>query len=171
MSETLYELNAEFQQIASLVEDSETDEQVFQDTLDSMDWNNRFQEKMDSYVMVIRNTEVSIGSDDGQIAAIQKILDDLKASKKAKENKIKRMKESMLKAMNDTGNTKFTSERFKFWTQKTTPTLVIDDEANIPLQYYTVPEPQVDNKLIREALKNCSLPFAHLEEKETVRFK
>lgn len=171
MAETLYDLDTEFQQIASLVEDSEADEQVFQDTLDAMDWSNRFNEKMDSYVKVIRNTEVSIGSDDGQIQAIEKILDDLKAGKKAKENKIKRMKESMLKAMVDTGNTKFSSDNFKFWTQRTTPTLVIDDEASIPLDYYTVPEPQIDKKLIREALKDGSLPFAHLEEKETVRFK
>lgn len=172
MSETLYQIEEEWQQIASLVEDSEVDEQVFKDTLDAMDWNTRFKEKMDCYVMILRNTEVSIGSDEGQIKAIENILETLKSSKKAKENKMKYMKENMLRAMVSTGNTKFESEKFKYWTQKVTPALVIDKEEDIPLAYYTTPEPVVDKKAIREALKDGKkLGFAHLEEQQTVRFK
>lgn len=171
METTLYQLTETFKQIQSMVEDDGADEQVLTDTLDSIDWNEDFEEKCDSYVMVIRNTEVSIGADDGQIEAIEKILNDLKKSKAAKENKVKRMKESLCNAMVTTGKEKFKTEHFSLWTQKTSE-VVITDEAGVSMEYFTVPEPKISRTKIKDALKNGEkLPFARLEEKETLRFR
>lgn len=172
MDATLYELTETFKQIQSMVEDDGADEQVLTDTLDSIDWNEDFEEKCDSYVMVIRNTEVSIGADDGQIEAIEKILNDLKKSKAAKENKVRRMKESLCDAMVKVGRTKFRSSRFSFWTQKTTPTVVIQEEATVPMEYLILQEPKVDKKKIADDLKKGEkLDFARLESHDIVRFR
>lgn len=168
---SLYELTETFKQIQAMLEDDNEDEQALKDTLESIDWNTDFEEKCDGYVMVIRNTEVAIGADDGQIAAIEKILEEVKKSKQAKENKIKRMKESLCKAMIAVDRTKFKSSRFSFWTQKTSE-VVITDEANIPFEFMTVPKPTVSKTKIKDALKNGEqLSFAHIEEHETARFK
>ena len=171
MSATLYELTEQFKQIQSMVEEDGSDEQVFLDTLDSIDWEHDFEEKADSYVMTIRNVEVSIGADEGQIEAIEKILKDLKDSKTRKENMVKRMKESLCNAMVATDHTKFKSKRFSFWTQETS-SVVIDDPANIPMDFYRVREPEVNKEAIKKALNNGeTFEFAHLEKKSGVRFK
>jgi len=171
MEQSLYELTETFKQIQAMLED-DTDEQVLKDTLDSIDWDKDFEDKCDNYVMVIRNTEMSIASDNGQIEYLDKLLKSVKASKQAKENKIRRMKENMYDAMNKVGKTKFKSQRFSFWTQKNTPSLVIDNPANIPLEYFKIPEPEIDREAIKKALKDgAELGFAHLETTEGVRFK
>ena len=169
-SKSLYQLTEEFVQIQSMME-SEND-QAFIDTLDSIDWEKNFEEKCDGYVMVIRNTEVSIGADKGQIEVIEKILDELKSGVKTKENHIKRMKESLYGAMIKVGKTKFDSQRFKYWTQKTTPAMVLNEGKTVPLDYMTNPAPEIDKAKITKDLKaGVKLDFAHLEQREIVRFK
>lgn len=169
--QTLYELTETFKQIQAMLED-DTDEQVLKDTLDSIDWDKDFEDKCDSYVMVIRNTEMAIAADKGQKEYLKKLLDTLNDSITAKENKIKRMKESMYDAMNAVGKTKFKSQRFSFWTQKNTPSLVIDKPENVPLEYFKTPEPEIDKEAIKKALKDGeTFNFAHLETTEGVRFK
>lgn len=171
MEASLYELTETFKQIQAMVEDDGADEQVLADTLESIDWNEDFEEKCDSYVMVIRNTEVAIGADEGQIKAIEKILQELKDSKASKENKVKRMKESLCSAMIATNRTKFKSQRFSFWTQATS-SVVIDDPANVPVEFFRVKEPEINKDAIKKALSNGEkLTFAHLEKKDGVRFK
>lgn len=166
---SLYELTGIFLQLQAMAEDG--DEQAFNDTLESLNWNEDFENKCDATVMVIRNLEVSIGSDEGQIEAINNILDEVKKAKAEKEAKIKRLKANMAKAMIAVDKPKFTTSKFKFWTQKTSE-VVIDNEANVPLDYMTTPKPQISKTLIKEALnKGEKLSFAHIEEKDTVRFK
>ena len=168
---SLYELTETFKQIQAMAEDDEADEQAFLDTLDAIDWTTDFESKCDSYVMTIRNLELAIGADDGQIAAIEKILENVKKSKQAKENRIKNMKERLCNAMIAVDKTKFKSSRFSYWTQKTSE-VVVTDETLVPLTMKTIPEPKISKKLIKDALKNGEkLSFAHLEEHETVRFK
>lgn len=171
MGATLYELTETFKQIQTMAEE-DGDEQAFIDTLDSIDWTKDFEDKCDSYVMTIRNIEVSAGADEGQIQAIEKILADLKASKTAKENKVKRMKESLCDAMAKVGRTKFKTSRFSYWTQKTTPTVVIQEEATVPMEYLILQEPKVDKKKIADDLKKGEkLDFARLESHDIVRFR
>ena len=171
MGATLYELTDTYRQIQAMVEDDNADEQVFIDTLDSIDWEKDFEEKADGYVMTIRNVEVAIGADEGQIAAIEKVLKDLKDSKTRKENMVKRMKESLCNAMIATNHEKFKSTRFSFWTQPST-SVVIDDEANIPMEFYRVKEPEINKDAIGKALRSGEkFEFAHLESKQGVRFR
>ena len=169
---SLYELTETYRQIQMMVEDEQADEQVLNDTLDSIDWTTDFEEKCDNYVMVIRNTEVSIGADEGQIKVIEKYLEDLKNGVKVKKNRVSRMRENLCSAMIKVGKPKFESQRFKYWTQKNPASVVIDNPENIPMEFYRVPEPEINKAAIKEALqKGEKLDFAHLEQKEGVRFK
>ena len=168
---SLYQLTETYKQIQAMVEE-DGDEAAFEDTLDSINWNEDFENKCDGYAMVIRNVELSIAADKGQIEYLDKLLKAVKDSKTAKENKIKRMKESMYEAMNKVGKTKFKSQRFSYWTQKNTPSLVIDNPENVPLEYFKTPAPEIDKEAIKKALKDGeTFSFAHLETTEGVRFK
>ena len=168
---TLYDLTETFKQIQAMAEEDGADEQAFLDTLDSINWQEDFEEKCDGCVMTIRNLEIAVGADKGRIEAMEKILESVKASKKTKENRIKNMKERLCNAMIAVDKQKFKSSRFSYWTQ-TTSEVVIDKEDEVSLEYMTTPKPEKSKTLIKEALKNGEkLPFAHIEEHETVRFR
>ena len=166
----LYELTQDYQNLMAMADDPEIDEEIFKDTLEGID--GAIEIKADGYAAVIRNLEVVIGGLEGQAKVIQEELDRVKEHKKSLANRIAYMKESLCSAMIACDKTKFDTSRFKFWVQKSTPSLVIDKPEDIPMEYYKVPEPQVDNAAIKEALKNGEeLKFAHLEQKDGVRFK
>lgn len=165
----LYELTGFYKELQAMIEDDGVDEQTFIDTLEASGWTDDFNAKADAYIAVIRNIEIAIAGDEGQIARIGEIQKQLKDSKTAKENKVKRLKENLCGAMIATDNRKFKTDNHSFWTQKS-QSLVVD--GVVPVDYLTVPEPEPDNKKIKDALKNGEkLDFAHLDEKETLRFK
>ena len=84
---------------------------------------------------------------------------------------VKKMKESLCNAMIATKHEKFKSKRFSFWTQASS-SVVIDDPTSIPMEFYRVKEPEVNKDAIGKALRNGEkFEFAHLEKKESVRFK
>lgn len=170
MEVTLYELTQDFQNLMAMADDPEVDEQVFKDTLEGLE--GVIEAKADGYASVIRNLEVNVGALDGTIEAINKELDRVKAHKASLENRIQYMKESLCTAMIACDKKKFKTEKFSFWVQKNTPSVVIDKPADIPFEFYRVKEPEVDKTAIKKALSDGQkLEFAHLETTEGVRFR
>lgn len=168
---SLFDLAEEYQQLQSMIED-ETDLQVFADTLEAIDWEKDFNDKADAYAAIILNMKVTIGSLDGQIKAVDKILDGLKSAKKTKEAKVDYLKQNLCNAMIRTERPKFKTDTHSFWTQDS-KSLKIDevDAETLPLAYqkHVV---EVDKDAIREALEDGkSLPFARFEEKTSMRFR
>lgn len=171
MSDTLYEIQMQFADIEAVFAEHE-DEQAFLDTLESIDWEDRFYDKMDACVMKIRQKEMAVEAKKAQRDYLKKLCEEKSADIKADENQIRKIKEKMMAAMDVTHHQKFETSNFKYWSQRTTPTLVIDKKEDVPLDFYTKPEPEIDNKAIRKALEDGEkLGFAHLEEKSVVRFK
>lgn len=171
---SLYQLTETYQRLESMAQDDGVSEELFNQMLDDMDWKTDFEEKCDSYVEIIRNLEVAAGADRGQIESIEKILETIKESLTSKENKIKRMKENLCKGMIATHNEKFRTKKYSFWTQKTTPAVVID--GVVPMEYLIAQEPKVDKKKLADDLKKAEkdgkkIDFAHLESHEIARFK
>ena len=168
---SLFTLAEEYQQLQAMIED-ETDLQAFADTLEAMNWEQDFEDKADAYAAIIQNMKVVIGSLDGQIKAVNEILDDLKKAKKAKEAKVDRLKQNLCDAMIRTEKQKFKTGLHSYWTQDS-KSLKIDevDAETLPLMYqkHTV---EVDKDAVREALDSGkNVGFARYEEKTTLRFR
>lgn len=166
----LYELTQDYQMLMAMADDPETDEQIFKDTLEGLE--GEIEIKADGYASVIRNLEITVGSLEGTIQAIQKELERVKEHKASLENRIQYMKDSLCNAMIACNKQKFKTTKFSFWTQKSTPAVVVDKPEEIPLEFYRVPEPEVDKAKIKKALTSGEqLGFAHLEQKDGIRFR
>jgi hypothetical protein len=56
--------------------------------------------------------------------------------------------------------------------QKSTPAVVIDNEAEVSFEYFDTPEPKISKAKIKDALsKGEKLEWAHLESHDIVRIK
>ena len=160
---TLYQLTDNFKQVLEMAQDPSIDPQAIADTLEGI--GGEIEDKADGYAKVIKELE----ADSEKLAAEITRLTD---RKKALLNNIKKMKESLTAAMQATGKTKFKTDLFSFNVQKNPPTLVIDDEGNIPAVYYIQQEPELDTTAIKDLLKSgIKLSFAHLEQGEGVRIR
>lgn len=157
---TLYELTGQFRELLELVEQGEVDPEMLADTLEGLE--GEIEIKADGYAKVIKELE-------GKTAMLKGEIERLSNRKSAIENNIKTMKESLEIAMRATGKTKLKTDLFSFSIQKNPARLVITGE--VPEQFLIPQEPKVDNKAIKELLKQQELPFAHLEQSESIRIR
>jgi chaperonin cofactor prefoldin len=159
---TLYELTGQYRELLELAESEELDKQLIADTLEGLD--GEFEIKADGYAKVIRELE-------GKADLLKNEIERLSKRKSAIENNIKSMKEALQNAMFITGKTKFKTDLFNFNIQKNPPRLVIDKPEEVPEEYLIPQEPKIDTSAIKEALKRQELPFAHLEQSESLRIR
>lgn len=99
---TLYELTGIYQQIY----DMDMDDETKQDTLESIDWNEDFENKVEGYVKVIKNLDADIEARKNEIDRLKKLND----ADKAKKN---RMKTTLEESMELTGNDRVDTTLFK----------------------------------------------------------
>ena len=159
---TLYELTGQFRELLELIEQGEIDADLLADTLEGLE--GEIEIKADGYAKVIRELE-------GQASMLKGEIDRLSDRKSSIENNIKAMKESLEMAMRATGKVKFKTDLFSFNIQKNPPRLVIDKPEEVPEEYLIPQEPKIDTSAIKEALKQQELPFAHLEQSESLRIR
>lgn len=157
---TLYELTGQFRELLELIEQGEIDADLLADTLEGLE--GEIEIKADGYAKVIRELE-------GQASMLKGEIDRLSDRKSSIENNIKAMKESLEMAMRSTGKVKFKTDLFSFNIQKNPARLVIT--GDVPSDYLIPQEPKVDNKTIKDLLKEKELPFAHLEQSESLRIR
>jgi len=159
---TLYELTGQYRELLELAESEELDKQLIADTLEGLD--GEFEIKADGYAKVIRELE-------GKADLLKNEIERLSKRKTAIENNIKAMKEALQNAMYITGKVKFKTNLFNFSIQKNPPKLVIDKPEEIPEEFLIPQPPKVDNAKLKEILKEKELPFAHLEQSESLRIR
>jgi chaperonin cofactor prefoldin len=157
---TLYELTGQYRELLELAESEELDKQLIADTLEGLD--GEIEIKADGYAKVIRELE-------GKTAVLKDEIDRLSKRKSVIENNIKNLKQALETAMSATGKTKFKTELFSFNIQKNPARLVITGE--VPEEYLIPQEPKIDTKAIKEILKQQELPFARLEQSESLRIR
>ena len=159
---TLYELTGQFRELLELVEQGEVDPEMLADTLEGLE--GEIEIKADGYAKVIRELE-------GKTAVLKDEIDRLSKRKSVIENNIKNLKQALETAMRATGKTKFKTDLFSFNIQKNPPKLVIDKPEEIPEEYLIPQEPKINSKAIKDMLKEKELPFAHLEQSESLRIR
>ena len=90
---SLFDLSTDYQQLYDLIAEQK-DEQILKDTLASI--NDAIEDKADGYVAVIKTLE-------GDNKAIDEEIKRLRQRKTSNQNGVKRLKESLQEAMEQTG--------------------------------------------------------------------
>jgi hypothetical protein len=137
---TLYELTGQFLDIYNM----ELDEETKLDTLDSIDWKTDYENKVENYVKVIKNTEADIEARKNEIKRLTEL-------NRADERKNERLKEVLKESMDLTGHDRVDTKLFKVSFRKSQAVEV--DELVLP-ESYKVATWKPDKKRLKEDLKN-----------------
>lgn len=137
---TLYELTGQYLDIYNL----ELDEETKLDTLDSIDWNSDYENKVENYIKVIKNTEADMEARKNEIKRLTEL-------NRADERKNERLKESLKDSMALTGHERVDTPLFKVSFRKSQAVEV--DETVLP-ESYKVATWKPDKKRLKEDLKN-----------------
>lgn len=157
---TLYELTGTFKRI----NDTEgLDEETKADTLESIDWTEQFEEKVENTAKVIKNKEASK-------KLIKEEIDRLTARYKSLDNDVVWLKRSIQEAFEITGHEKVKGLLFTVYLGKNQPSVVIDEEL-LPKKYFVIAK-KPDKNAIKELLNaGKKVKGATLQESRSLRIK
>ena len=157
---SLYELTGILKQINDM---EGLDEETKADTLDSIDWTDQFEEKVENTVKVIKNKE----ADKKQL---KEEIDRLTARCKSIENDITRLKTSLQGAFEITGHDKVKGLLFTVYLAKNQPSVVVDEDQ-LPKKYFVITK-KPDKNAIKELLNaGKKVKGATLQESRSLRIK
>lgn len=161
----LFELSEEYKDIESALSDMDIDEQTLSDTLEAA----RFplEQKAVNVGMMIRNLEALSES-------IKQAESDMKKRRESADKKAEWLRAYLLQAMSTTGLRKIDNAYLSLSVAKNRPSVVIDMEAAVPLEFWVTPEPKaaISKTLIKKAIESgASVPGAHIEQGERVVIK
>ena len=137
---TLYELTGQFLDIYNM----ELDEETKLDMLDSIDWNSDYENKVENYIKVIKNTEADMEARKNEIKRLTEL-------NRADERKNERLKEALKDSMALTGHERVDTPLFKVSFRKSEAVEV--DDLLLP-EAYKVATYKPDKKRLKEDLKN-----------------
>lgn len=162
----LFELTAAYHQLEVLAENPETQDEQIATWLDEC--QGALQDKCTDIAKFIENM-------DSMANAIENAEKNMAARRKAIENRIKSIKKYLLSSMQSAEIFKIECPEFKISRQKNPPSVVIDDESVVSIEYWRQPEtppPALDKKMIADHIKNgVCVDGAHLEYTERVVIK
>lgn len=153
---TLYDLTGKYMELLTMMEDPDVDPEVLQDTLEAV--GGEIEDKAEGYVCVAKELEAEADKFDKEIERLIKNRDSLR-------NNAKRVKATLLSAMDLIDKPKLTTEHFRVSIARNGGLQPMKITGDVP-EEYLIYKPEPDNKKIREALDNgLALDFAHLKER------
>jgi hypothetical protein len=154
----IYELTAQAQQLQQLLEAEEIDEATYNDTLEALD----IEDKVQSICCVIKNFEA-------QAAAIKVEKDRLAKKQKTAENRVERLRDSLIHHLQATNQAKVKTTLFNV-ALSSSKSLKVVDETMIP-QEYLIPQPdKVDIAGMKKAIKEgAEIYGVEFEESPSLR--
>ena len=157
---TLYELTGTFKRINDM---EGLDEETKADTLESIDWSNEFEEKVENTAKVIKNKEASK-------KLIKEEIDRLTARYKSLDNDVAWLKRSMQEAFEVTGHEKVKGLLFTVYMAKNQPSVIVDENL-LPKKYFVIAK-KPDKNAIKELLNaGKKVKGATLQESRSLRIK
>lgn len=153
----LYELTEEWEAVADMLYDGETDEQVILDTLESIE--GEIEDKADNYAKLIR----TIKSD---AEVLKEEEERLRNRRISLENRVQRLKDTLQANLEFIGKTKFKTALFSFSVSKNggkQPLEITDNLDDIPGKFLIPQPPVVDKDKVRELLKEKEVEWAALK--------
>lgn len=156
----IYELTGIFKQIAEM---EGIDEETKLDTLESIDWTEQFEEKVENTVKVIKNKEA-------EKKQLKEEIDRLTARHKSIDSDITRLKTGLQGAFEITGHDKVKTLLFTVTLAKNQPSVVVDEEL-LPKKYFVITK-KPDKNAIKELLKaGKKVKGAVLQESRSLRIR
>ncbi|ABK91898.1 Mu Gam-like end protection [Streptococcus phage SMP] len=157
---SIYELTGIFKQIAEM---EGIDEGTKLDTLESIDWTEQFEEKVENTVKVIKNKEADVDQ-------LKEEIDRLTKRKKSIENDITRLKTGLQGAFEITGHDKIKTLLFTVSLANNQPSVVVDEDL-LPKKYF-IQTLKPDKTAIKELLKaGKKVKGAVLQESRSLRIR
>ncbi|HEM3441761.1 siphovirus Gp157 family protein [Streptococcus suis] len=157
---SIYELTGIFKQIAEM---EGIDEETKLDTLESIDWTEQFEEKVENTVKVIKNKEADVDQ-------LKEEIDRLTKRKKSIENDITRLKTGLQGAFEITGHEKVKTLLFTVSLANNQPSVVVDEDL-LPKKYF-IQTLKPDKTAIKELLKaGKKVKGAELQESRSLRIR
>ena len=154
----LYELTGIFLEI----DEMDVDDETKLDTLNSIDWEDDFSEKIENCIKVIRNKNA-------RVEAYKAEIERLKKLKASEEKAIEEIKKRISEAMQLTKRDKLETTLFKVGFRKSKAVVV--DEVKLPKEYMKakwIP----DKEKLKELLKNgATIQGAHIEESRNLNIR
>lgn len=161
----LYELNNQYQELMSMLEDSEIPQEAIEDTLESL--TGDITEKLENYGKIIRMYQQRAEDIKEEVNRLK----EREASAKGHADYMKSVVENTMRLIKQS---KVETPLFTFSLAKSggKAPLVLDCEVEeLPDEFKKI-EYKADNDKIREAIENGNCDFAHFEErKEGLRIK
>ena len=167
---TLYELQQEYEHLYDLLAQGEIDDGIFNDTLDALLFDERFEEKAESYGKIIRMLEADA-------AAAETEQNRLAGRRAAFTINAKRVKERLYEAMKATGREKVKTPLFTFGIQVNPERVVVDDirkllDRDELWKVHEKCESELNKAYIKELLKaGVAIPGARLEQSDSLRIR
>lgn len=169
MKLALYEIAEQYKSLELLEASEDLPAEVIRDTLEGL--TGDLQAKSVNVGLFIRNMEATAEAIEQAAATMKERAD--RAKKRAAS-----LREYLLFNLQGCGITKIESPYFTLAVRNNPPSVVIDNEEDIPAEYWRQPLPPppppraIDKKLIAEALKNgLEVPGAHSEQKQRLDIK
>jgi hypothetical protein len=141
---SLYELENQYLKIQSLIESN--DEELLNDTLDSIDFSSNFNEKVANYGKLILN----IKSD---TEAIKIEEERLKKRRKTMENKVANLEGRVLDGMNLVGTTRVNTPVLTI-SVRNNQRVTVTDESKVDHRFLVAQKPKISKSEIKKAIKN-----------------
>lgn len=150
---TLYELTGQYLTLLEMMEDPETDPEIIADTMEGVE--GEIEIKAENYIRVMKELEAEANKIDAELRRLGHRWD-------ACQINIRRLKESLLNAMQVMDKPKIQTEHFRLSIAKNGGVRPVKITGEVPPEFCRL-EP--DSRKIREALNEGELDFAHLEER------
>jgi len=164
-SVALYQITDAYKQLEAML-DQEVDEAEFFAAIDTID--GALKEKATDIAKFIKNLEVTA-------EAIENAEKQMSSRRKAIENRVKSIKEYLMRNMQSADILKIECPYFKISRQKNPPLVVIDNPDEINIRYLRQPEPPppaIDKRAILDDIKNgVIVDGAHMEQNERLVIK
>ena len=158
---SLYELTGQMEYLKGLLEDTEVEEQVVLETMESIEFE--IEEKAEGYGKIIRMLQAEVDAIDAEV-------DRLSARKKALSNNVNRLKSSLFESMRVLDMRKIKTPLFSFHIQKNPATVEL--VGKVPKKFLIPQEPKVDKKAIIEFVKaNGDTKYAKMVQSESLRIR
>lgn len=161
----LYEIAQEYMQLCEIVEDTDVDEQVFEDTLAGIE--AELEVKADAYAVILTNL-------DNDVEKIDKEIERLTKMKKTLKSRSDFLKRNLTNTMLLMDKKKFKTDIHSYSISKKAPSLNILDEAKIPEKYMVAQEPKLDRKALLSDVKANPEEFngiAETKQTESLRIR
>ena len=163
---TLYELTETMKHLLDLAQSGEIEQEVISATIESMDLTNDIERKIEGYAIVMDELKASnerIRNEEKRLAHRRRV----------QQNNYDRMRETLLDQMKSLQLDRVKTDKYTVSVRQNPVKVVVNDESNIPKDFFIEQRPKVDRKKLKEYLENTGeeLEGVTLAQEESLQIR